>query len=96
VPHALNLVTTLAVSLGLALALLAVRLVIATPDAVSVRQMATIARTLNPAIEIVVRTHSDDEARLLAEERVGTVFFGEQELAGAMARHVLGRRGIAA
>jgi len=71
-------------------------LVIATPDAVSVRQMASIARALNPAIEILVRTHSEDEARLLAAERIGTVFFGEQELAGSMARHVLGRRGIAA
>ena len=71
-------------------------LVIATPDAVSVRPMAAIARALNPSIEIAVRTHSDEEARLLAEERVGTVFFGEQELAGAMARHVLRRRGIGA
>jgi CPA2 family monovalent cation:H+ antiporter-2 len=71
-------------------------LVIATPDAVALRQMAKIARTLNPAIEIAARTHTDEEARLLAEEGVGQVFFGEQELASAMARHVLMRRGIGA
>ena len=69
-------------------------LVIATPDTVSVRQMARIARTLNPAIEIAVRTHSEEEARLLAEEQVGKVFFGAQELALAMTHHVLTRRGI--
>ncbi|MND01192.1 hypothetical protein D3C83_200860 [compost metagenome] len=42
----------------------------------------------------MVRTHSEEEARLLAEEQVGVVFFGEQELALAMTRHVLMRRGI--
>ena len=69
-------------------------LVIATPDTVTVRRMAEIARSLNPAIEIAVRTHDEEEARLLADEQVGTVFFGEQELATAMTRHVLARRGI--
>ena len=69
-------------------------LIIATPDAVSVRRMAEIARTLNPAIEIVVRTHNEQEASLLEKERVGTVFYGEHELASAMTRHVLARRGI--
>jgi monovalent cation:H+ antiporter-2, CPA2 family len=68
-------------------------LVIATPDTISVRRMAEIARTLNPAIEIALRTHSEEEARLLAN--VGMVFFGEHELASAMTRHVLARRGIA-
>jgi monovalent cation:H+ antiporter-2, CPA2 family len=71
-------------------------LVIATPDTVSVRRMAEVARTLNPAIEIALRTHSEEEARLLSKENVGMVFFGEHELASAMTRHVLARRGIAA
>jgi CPA2 family monovalent cation:H+ antiporter-2 len=69
-------------------------LVIATPDTVGVRRMAGIARTLNPALEIVVRTHDEEEARLLADDQLGKVFFGEQELALAMTRHVLARRGI--
>lgn len=71
-------------------------LIIATPDTVSVRRMAEIARTLNPAIEIVARTHDEEEASLLKKERVVTVFYGEHELASAMTRHVLARRGIEA
>ena len=69
-------------------------LIIATPDTVSVRSMAEIAHTLNPAIEILVRTHDAEEAALLEKQLVGTVFYGEHELASAMARHVLARRGI--
>ncbi|HEV8658169.1 MAG TPA: YbaL family putative K(+) efflux transporter [Thermoanaerobaculia bacterium] len=68
-------------------------LVIATPDTVHVRKMAGIARKLNPTIEIVLRTHSDEEAELLREENAGTVFMGEHELAVAMTRHVLERMG---
>jgi len=71
-------------------------LIIATPDTVSVRRMAEIARRLNPAIEIAVRTHSEEEALLLQKERVGTVFYGEHELASAITRHALARRGIEA
>jgi K+:H+ antiporter len=71
-------------------------LIIATPDTVSGRRMAEIARRLNPAIEIVVRTHSEEEALLLQKERVGTVFYGEYELASAMMRHARARRGIEA
>jgi CPA2 family monovalent cation:H+ antiporter-2 len=69
-------------------------LVIAAPDTVTVRRVAEIAHTLNPAIEIVVRTHDEEEAHLLVKERAGKVFFGERELALAMTRHVLARRGI--
>ena len=43
----------------------AAMLVVATPDAFGVRQMVEIARTLNPSIEVVLRTHSDEEAELL-------------------------------
>lgn len=66
-------------------------LVIATPDTFNVRKMVETARTLNPAIEVVLRTHSDEEAALLQKENVGKVFMGEHELAQGMSRHVLGR-----
>jgi CPA2 family monovalent cation:H+ antiporter-2 len=69
----------------------AAMLVVATPDPLSVRQMAETARTLNPGIEIVLRTHSEDEMRMLREEGIGTVLFGEEELAKGMAGHVLQR-----
>jgi len=66
-------------------------LVIATPDTFNVRKMVETARKLNPAIEVVLRTHSDEEAALLQQENVGKVFMGEHELARGMARHVLER-----
>ncbi len=68
-------------------------LVIATPDTFDVRKMVETARTLNPAIEVVLRTHSDEEAALLKKENVGKVFMGEHELAQGMARHVLAKMG---
>lgn len=67
-------------------------LVIAGDDALAARRMAVHARLLNPGIEIAVRSHNEDEARLLQEEIAeGRVFLGEHELAQAMARHVLER-----
>ena len=66
-------------------------LVVATPDTVKVRKMVETARTLNPHIEILLRTHSDEEAELLRQEKAGKVFMGEHELALAMTREVLAR-----
>jgi CPA2 family monovalent cation:H+ antiporter-2 len=69
----------------------AAMLVVATPDPMGVRQMVQAARTLNPAIEVVLRTHSEDESQLLRSDGIGTVFFGEEELAKGMTGHVLQR-----
>jgi CPA2 family monovalent cation:H+ antiporter-2 len=65
-------------------------LVIAIPETVHVRKMAQIARTLNPSIDVVVRSHNAAEAQLLEADGVGTVFIGEAELAKSMARRVVG------
>ena len=69
----------------------AAMLVVATPSPLDARQMAEVARTLNPDVEIVVRTHNDEESRLLRGEGVGVVFYGEEELARSMSRHVVER-----
>lgn len=69
----------------------AAMLVIATGNTLGVRQMVETARTLNPGIEIVVRTHSEEETDLLRNDQVGTVFFGEEELARGMSMYVLNR-----
>jgi CPA2 family monovalent cation:H+ antiporter-2 len=69
----------------------AAMLVVATPEASQLRQMVKTARALNPGIEVVLRTHSDDEAELLRADNVGAVFHGEEELARGMSRHVLRR-----
>jgi CPA2 family monovalent cation:H+ antiporter-2 len=69
----------------------AAMLVIATPDTVHVRQMVETARLLNPEIEIIVRTHSEDESELLAADGFGKIFFGEEEGAKGMVRHIFDR-----
>jgi CPA2 family monovalent cation:H+ antiporter-2 len=66
-------------------------LVIATPDTLDVRRMVEIARTVNPHIEVIVRTHRDEELTLLEKNIAGKVFLGEHELAMTMTRHVLER-----
>jgi K+:H+ antiporter len=74
---------------------LASLLVVATPDTVKVRKIVEIARTVNPKIETLLRTHSDEEAELLRRENLGHVFMGEHELALAMTRDVLARMAAA-
>ena len=71
-------------------------LVVATPDSFQARKMLAIAFRLNPLIETVVRTHSDEEAALLLKEKAGKVFMGEHELAAGIIRHVLERTSIGA
>lgn len=70
-------------------------LVVATSSTFNVRQINSTARLLNPTIETVVRTHSEEEAKLLEQEGIGTIFFGEGELAKAISRHALERYGKA-
>jgi CPA2 family monovalent cation:H+ antiporter-2 len=50
--------------------------------------MIETARALNPGIRCLVRSHNEEEARLLREDTGGAVFIGEQELARNMARYV--------
>ncbi|MBY0271557.1 MAG: Kef family K(+) transporter [Burkholderiales bacterium] len=66
-------------------------LVIATPDPARAHRMIETARMLNPQIDIIVRTHSDEEAELLRRDLPGKVFMGEHELALGMTRYVLDR-----
>jgi len=69
-------------------------LVVAIPDTLDIRKMVEIARTLNPEIGVVLRTHSEEEAQLLREDGLGTVFLGENELAKGMTNHILNQFGI--
>jgi CPA2 family monovalent cation:H+ antiporter-2 len=66
-------------------------LVVAAPDPVKIRKIVEIARTLNPNIECLLRTHSDEEADFLQQKSLGQVFMGEHELATAMTNHMLSR-----
>jgi len=67
----------------------AAMLVVAIADAVNVRPMVETARTLNPTIGVVLRSHNEDEAALLRKDTSATLFLGEQELAGGMTAHIL-------
>jgi CPA2 family monovalent cation:H+ antiporter-2 len=71
-------------------------LVIATPQTLEVRQMVETARSLNPKVDVVVRSHNAEEAALLEREHAGKVFVGESELARAMTEHVLIHVAVAA
>ncbi|MDP1765715.1 MAG: YbaL family putative K(+) efflux transporter [Methylotenera sp.] len=64
-------------------------LVIATPDTIDIRKMVETAKTLQPEIQIVVRTHNEDESRFLRKENIGKVFYGEEELANGMSKFIV-------
>ncbi|HWN42164.1 MAG TPA: YbaL family putative K(+) efflux transporter [Thermoanaerobaculia bacterium] len=64
---------------------------IAVPDAFLARRVLEIARMVNPGVETVVRTHSEEEAGLLRKEKADQVFVGEHELAASMADYLLER-----
>jgi len=51
--------------------------------------MVDTAKALKPEIRIVLRTHSEDESELLQKDNLGTVFYGEEELANGMSKFVV-------
>ncbi len=63
-------------------------LVVAISHALDVRKMVEIGRTLNPALQVALRSHNVEEAALLQSENLGTVFGTEEELARGMAGQV--------
>ena len=69
----------------------AAMLIIATPDSMDIRKIVEIAKQLKPDIEVVIRTHHEDEYQRLQKEVGDTVFFGEEELAKGISAHVLQR-----
>ncbi len=68
-------------------------LVITTLDPLKTRQMIDTARTVNPRAEALVCAQSGEEAALLERERVGKVYFDEQELARSIIEELLNRYG---
>jgi CPA2 family monovalent cation:H+ antiporter-2 len=68
-------------------------LVIAVPDTVDVRACVGHATRLNPSLQVLVRTHDESIASMLAPEIPGKVFIGEHELALGMIAETLRRYG---
>jgi monovalent cation:H+ antiporter-2, CPA2 family len=71
-------------------------LVIASPDSFGVRQMLGRAREMNPALRIIVRTHSAPERDWLLRAGADQVVLGEEELAATMCDHALAEPGLKA
>jgi CPA2 family monovalent cation:H+ antiporter-2 len=63
-------------------------LVIATPEPVAVRTMIDVARRLNPGIEVLVRSATEEEARRLAEQPRVQAVVPEGALAEALVARV--------
>lgn len=70
----------------------AAMLVVAIPDTVDVRQMVQTAKTLNPGLVVLLRTHNEEEAELLRADTLAAVFLGEHELAKGMTEYILAQR----
>lgn len=68
-------------------------LVVSVPDIFDVGRMMEIAKTLNPAVEIVLCTSGAEEAILLAQTEGTRVYEIKQTLADQMANHVMHRLG---
>lgn len=69
-------------------------LIVAVPDAYFARQTIRAMRRLNPNLDIVVRTHSDEETRLMNKMGVGLAVMGEREIGLGMSAYALFRLGI--
>jgi CPA2 family monovalent cation:H+ antiporter-2 len=68
-------------------------IMIVISDTAYVRKMIQCAQKLNPGIEVVIRSHNEEEAALLQKEVPGKVFFAEGEIAKNMGGYALNRYG---
>jgi monovalent cation:H+ antiporter-2, CPA2 family len=64
-------------------------LVVTSPEPFQSRQVVALARKVNPGIDTVVRTHSEEEQEYMEAIGVGRAVMGEHELAQAMARYAV-------
>ena len=63
--------------------------IVAAPDAYASRSMLARAHQLNPGVEVLLRTHSDDERQFLEEMGAARALVAERELAVSLAREAL-------
>lgn len=69
--------------------------VVATPDPYEGRAILEVVRRMNPAAEVLLRTHSDREREFLEENGAAQALVGERELAVSLTRAALRRFGVA-
>jgi CPA2 family monovalent cation:H+ antiporter-2 len=68
--------------------------IVAAPDAYQARAILALCFQLNPGLEVLVRTHSDEEREFLEAMGVARAFVGERELAVSLTRAALRRVGV--
>lgn len=68
--------------------------VVAAPDAFQARAILALVQSMHPGLEVVVRTHSDEERRFLESHGASRAFVGERELAVSLTRHALRKFGV--
>jgi CPA2 family monovalent cation:H+ antiporter-2 len=69
--------------------------IVAAPDAYQARAILALCFQLNPGLEVLVRTHSDEERAFLEDMGVARAFVGERELAVSLTREALRSVGVA-
>jgi CPA2 family monovalent cation:H+ antiporter-2 len=69
-------------------------LVVAITDPIAARQIVEVARRVHPDLQIIARTHSEEE-RVYLTSRVSEAILGERELARAMIRATVRQLGLA-
>jgi CPA2 family monovalent cation:H+ antiporter-2 len=65
--------------------------VVAAPDAYQARAILALAHQLNPGVEVLVRTHSDEERQFLEAMGAARALVSERELAVSLTREALRR-----
>jgi CPA2 family monovalent cation:H+ antiporter-2 len=68
--------------------------VVASPDAYQARAILALAKRLHPQVEVIVRTHSDEEQVFLEAAGATRAMVSERELAVSLARQALRRLGV--
>jgi CPA2 family monovalent cation:H+ antiporter-2 len=69
--------------------------IVAAPDAFQARAILALCFQVNPGVEVLVRTHSDEEREFLEAMGAARALVGERELAISLAREALRRFGVA-
>ena len=65
--------------------------VVAAPDAYQARMMLARSHQLNPGVEVLVRTHSDEERQFLEDMGAARALVSERELAVSLTREAMRR-----
>jgi monovalent cation:H+ antiporter-2, CPA2 family len=68
--------------------------IVAAPDAFHARAILALCFQLNPGLEVLVRTHSDEERVFLEEMGAARAYVGERELAVSLTRAALRSIGV--